>query len=117
MSTDDSEAENNARIFGILSLVFSFIPVVGLTLGIIATQKGRNDRSSFAVTAGWIGILLSLVIAGLFGYWQYTSMRSNEKYVRYEKCIQDRTSAEQLQLSMGLITSSGIEAQCDWARP
>lgn len=91
MSKEIKAAEDNARIFGILSLVFCFIPLVGLVLGIIATQKGRNGKSSFAVTTGWIGIVLSITIAVVVGVWRYNVIRDNEKSAhataRYNECV------------------------------
>ncbi len=58
----NEEKEANARIFGIFSIVFSIIPILGLILGVIATQKGRNGISKFAIRAGYIGIAVSSAV-------------------------------------------------------
>lgn len=109
---ENSESESNSRIFGIMAIVFSFIPLIGLTLGIIATQKGRGGKSGFAVKTGWIGIVLSLVLATGFGYWKFHTIKQDEKQATYESCIKERLA--------GVSTDgnySVAEAQCDWARP
>lgn len=78
--------EANARITGILSIVFAFIPIVGLVLGIIATQKGRGV-SDFAVNAGKVGIALSVVLVIIFALWRFNDQRSS-----FDQCVSDKTS-------------------------
>lgn len=82
--TTNADKEDNVRIIGILAIVFCIIPIIGLILGIIATQKGRNGKSAFAVRAGWIGIILSLILAGVFSYWRYETI---VKEKRYQECV------------------------------
>lgn len=113
MTKQSSNNESNARIFGLLSIVFCLIPLIGIVFGIVATQKGRNGVSSFAIKAGWTGIILSIVVAALVGYWKYEAIKMDERRAKYESCIQGRLNDP--------FSSAGVysvaEAQCDWARP
>jgi hypothetical protein len=106
----DTSKESNARILGIFSVIFSIVPIVGLILGIIATQKGRRGVSSFAIKAGWIGIGLSVIFAISFGLYKYNTQQKAERTRVYAKCLEDASFEAQQNIDRGFPYTAAMQA-------
>jgi hypothetical protein len=58
---DGGYKTSNAIVYGVLSIVFSFFPFVGIVLGIMAMVSGVRDIEKRAVICGIVGTSLTVV--------------------------------------------------------
>ena len=60
--------DNVGLVLGILSVLFSYIPIVSLIFGIIAIVKGSKNDSIIDIILGYIGVILSILTTLFYVY-------------------------------------------------
>ena len=69
--------KDDTTLFGILALIFSLIPIVGVVFAIASIRQAKKHHREPII--GWVAILISLYIGVTIGIYTYNNIQKTEK--------------------------------------